>query len=170
MAGIKVKAIFRLPTIDGTWKQKLADESRETLAKAVFAWITAATAPIPTWSGASLATFQHLASEINYNLSIRPTRNGTRFGLGPSAGIDASEGSFSESRGLYQATYATTLRHLIYNEFHNANIDPDPELVSSLRSPGPYDFQQKGNDAARPILSSIKVPPLQLRSGKVIRI
>lgn len=168
---LKVTATFKPPTFDySKWKTLSDEKMREQLAKAVFVWIQAATAPIPVWSGASLATFQPLASEISYNLSIRGTRHGDFRGLGPAVGVAESEGSFEESKGVFKAIYATSLRHLIWNEYHNANTDPDPSLFGKLKNPGPYNFQEKGRAAALPIVKDVRMPMPVIKPGKTIRV
>lgn len=171
MAGIRVKAKFEIPVLDfARWERDIATTMRENLAKAVFAWISAATAPIPSWSGASLATFQPLASEIGYQLNIYTSFYGKYLGLGPAVGVAQSEGKIEEKKGVYQATYATSLRHLIYNEYNNANVTPDPGLFWRLINPGPYQFQEKGKAAAEPIMGSIRPPKVNIKRGKVIRV
>ena len=46
--------------------------------------------------------------------------------------------------GEYSFTYSTTLPWLIWNEYHNANVEPDPTLFYRLIKPGPYNFQVIG--------------------------
>ena len=52
-------------------------------------------------------------------------------------GRRASDGGLEidRSKGTYHFHYATTLEHLIYNEFNNANITPDPGIFYRLTNP-----------------------------------
>jgi hypothetical protein len=131
-----------------------------TLKKAAIAWLAAATAPIPAWSGASLGTFSELAQEVGFSLSINPTPNGRRLGLGPGAGAAASSGRFSGDirRGLYFFEYSTNLEHLVFNEFQNANLGGDPKVFSQLKRPGPYRFQEKATSAFLGVVSGVTLP------------
>jgi hypothetical protein len=140
------------------------------LKRAAIAWLSAATAPIPTWSGASLGTFSELAAEVGFTLSINPTANGRRLGLGPGAGAAASTGRFGGSirRGVFTFEYTTSLEHLIFNEFNNANVVIDPKVFSSLKHPGPYMFQQKGLAAFIESVKTVELPrpEVSVRSTK----
>ena len=49
------------------------------------------------------------------------------------------------SNNVYSFTYATTLPHLIVNEYQNANDFPEKNGHKfRLTHPGPYHFQEKG--------------------------
>lgn len=130
------------------------------LKKAAIAWLSASTAPIPSWSGASLGTFSELAAEVGFNINITTTFNGRRLGLGPGAGAAASTGRFGGSiqTGLFTFEYTTTLEHLIFNEFNNANVTIDPKVFSTLKRPGPYHFQEKGQAAFLASVSGVRLP------------
>lgn len=135
----------------------LHDELSEQLALACFEWLNATAANIPQWSGASAATFLHLAREIGYSLPI------SQSGIAPNRealGLRHGDGKFTveKDRGRYSFTYTTTLKHLIYNEFNNANIIPDDTLFSRLLQPGPYRFQEAGQVAFRRVASTVRLP------------
>jgi hypothetical protein len=146
----------------------LSDELLDRLSYAAFEWLDATAATIPQWSGASAATFLHLAREIGYSLSIdqapgAPNRI--------SRGLRESKGEFTIERdqGRVSFTYSTTLAHLIYNEFNNANLHPDPTLFFRLINPGPYRFQERGRAAFQRVAASVRLPN-PFKSLKITRI
>lgn len=158
---IKFSAIYQVPKINLTaYKRILNDNFSKAIADAARVWLQATTVEIPVWSGASLATFAKLASDAGFSLGgITPVFNApSRIGLGLSASQGALEGDNSKS--IFKFTYATSLRHLIYNEFNNANASPDSTLFGTLKNPGPYRFQQKGQAAVLPILKDLRLPNL----------
>lgn len=158
---IKVSAIYQVPKINvSAYKRVLNDRFSKAITDAARIWLQATTVEIPVWSGASLATFAKLANEAGFALgNLSPAFNApARIGLGLSASQGSLEGD--SSKAIYNFTYATSLRHLIYNEFNNANASPDSTLFGTLKNPGPYRFQQKGKAAVLPILRDLKLPNL----------
>jgi len=133
---MKLRATLRAPRIDlEKYRRELQAHLIEQTAMAAFKWLSAVSAKVPVWSGASRATFLHLANAISLQLSISPVVR-HRIPLG----LAESEGSFNVKGGRVSFTYQTTLRHLIYNEFHNANVEWGFHLIQ----PGPYHFQEAG--------------------------
>jgi hypothetical protein len=155
---MKIKASFQIPELNVQgYVNTLSEELADALSRAAFEYIGAATAEIPVWSGASHATFLHLAREIGFNLSIPEANNAPRR---VSYGLRNSSGSFEADRaaGRFSFTYETHLKHLVYNEFNNANIDPDPGLFAQLLDPGPYEFQAAGRNAVSRIFAHVRLP------------
>jgi hypothetical protein len=144
----KWKAKLVQPRLDlSKYRDALSKQLRETIGEAAFQWADAALAEIPTWSGASRATFLHLTREIGFPNVITPVV-ASRVPLG----LSSSEGGIkieSSGDGKVYFFYSTTLDHLIYNEYTNANLFPDPTLLSQLKNPGPYHFQEKAEVAFR---------------------
>jgi len=142
----------------------------EQLSLAAFEWLNATADKIPQWSGASAATFLHLARRIGYTLNIQQA------GVAPdrvSLGLRHGDGDFkiNSDQGRYFFTYSTTLAHLIYNEFNNANISPDPTLFSRLLRPGPYHFQEKGRLAFLRVAAGVRLPnPFNSLKSKKIKV
>ena len=98
---------------------------------------------IPIWSGASVATFSKLASKVGLGMSINTAGDAPdRIRLGE----ENSEATFTPDRdsGIYSFSYVTTLPHLIVNEYHDAT-----QWGFNLKHPGPYHFQEKGQEAFR---------------------
>ncbi len=162
---MRFKATFVKPRIDfAKWRRALDDDIGMTLELAVVAWLNAATAPIPTWSGAARGTFSELAARVNFALSIQPTPLGAQIGLGAAAGRAASSGTLTNDpkRGIYQAEYSTSLEHLIFNEFNDGNTDP--RVFSRLKNPTPYGFLAKGNAAFSQAASKATLPTVTFKT------
>ncbi len=170
---MKLSATFRLPRISfPKYRDALRQTLTEGITEAAFLWLNATTAEIPSWSGASRATFLKLATAIGFSvdIAVSSTSRFDRTGLGQSrstGGIDIDKAS----EGLVSFNYGTTLEHLIYNEFNNANISPDPTLFGKLLKPGPYAFQEKGQKAFEQVASGLSLPdPTRSFTYKTIRV
>lgn len=159
---MKFTATFRAPRLDSTkYARALREHFTEHLTDAAVEWLGAVTSKVPVWSGASAATFLPLARAVSYPLTVQPLlySRGSRVDLG----LSNAEGSFDvdDGKGKYTFTYSTTLAHLIWNEFHNANIDPDPTKwppPAELIEPGPYDFQRLGQEAFERYAAGVTLP------------
>lgn len=155
---MKFTGTFFAPRIDlSVYKQALHDELKERLAEATFQYLDAVLARVPVWSGASAATFLHLARTIDFPLNIAPV---TRLGFGISYGESHGAGKFDDGskEGLFLFTYTTTLAHLIYNESHNGNAEPGPGQFGVLKTPGPYRFQEFGRIAFEKVAKASRLP------------
>jgi hypothetical protein len=153
-------ASFKTPKVDfAKFRQALHDQLAETLAQAGMKYLMATAETLPTWSGASRATFTPLASHVGFVLSIAPVAI-SRIDLGAELGnatFDAGETDPS----LYTFSYETTLPHLIVNEYHNTNTFINPangKPYFHLKNPGPYHFQSKGEKAFRDFASEVVLP------------
>ena len=122
----------------------LDQAAKQAIRGALQEFLIAALAPIPNWSGASRATFNALANQVGVNTEAS--------GGGVSAGEADSTGSVVlGDNGIYSFTYTTSLTWLTWNEFHDANEDPDSGKwppPAMLHSPGPYGSQMLGMAAA----------------------
>lgn len=128
--------------LDG-YKKALDKQMKEALAQGLMEWLSAMLIEVPLWSGASRATFVKLAQHIDVQV---PVSGGPAPFDRTGEGMTASKGEFVAEieSGQYYFTYGTSLPWLIWNEYHNANVDPDPTLFYRLKKPGPYEFQTKG--------------------------
>jgi len=127
------------------YKKILDKQMRELIARGLAAWLEAVVAEVPVWSGASRATFLKVASQIDYPVPVdgrAPGRDRTAIGQAESKGELVAD---IES-GLYTFIYGTNLPWLIWNEYHDATVEPDPikGCTLPLLKPGPYQFQVKG--------------------------
>jgi hypothetical protein len=99
---------------------------------------------IPTWSGASRATFQKLAQDLGTTVPIGPIvarKDRTALGL---ANAQGSGVFIDTASSTFKFTYATQLRYLVYNEFNLATRGPAPQPFSNNVRYTPYRFQDKG--------------------------
>lgn len=135
---------------------------RDLNEKAGKAWLNAVVrdTPIPTWSGASRATFQKLATELGTSVPIGPIRaKKSRVSLGR----ESSSGSGVEERNtptdLYVGfIYHTTLRYLAYNEYNLAVKGPPPQPYSNNVRFTPYHFQGRAALAWEDVAKTAKLP------------
>lgn len=167
---MRITATFTLPRLDlNSYRKQLQEVLGDAIARAAFEWLGATTAAIPVWSGASLSTFQPLASQLSFALSVFPRAfvDRTNLGLQNSTGEVVADAA----KGVFEFRYSTTLKHLIYNEFNNANISPDPTLFARLLNPGPYRFQEKGQAAVEKAVQGIGLPnPLNSITTTTLRV
>jgi hypothetical protein len=128
--------------------------------KAGQAWIDAAVnqTPIPTWSGASRATFSKLAQELGTSVPIGPVRaTRDRVALGKSS--SAASGVIEDrAKGYAGFVYETNLRYLAYNEYNLATAGPPPQPFSNNVRFTPYNFQSRAQAAWLKVASTAKLP------------
>jgi len=154
---MKFTANFAVPSIDlAGYKSALNKHMTKVIIEATKEWLVAATGRVPVWSGASRATFSKLASEVKFDIEINPvviSRVGT--------GTAASEGRIETKDNQYTFIYHTTLPWLVWNESHNANVDPDPTLFSKLINPGPYELVLTGLEAFKAFADTVTLPSVK---------
>lgn len=155
---MRMTARLQIPRLDlNDARRQIADAMTDALTKSAFEWVLATTALIPVWSGASLATFLQLSRAIGVSLPINKAPNAPdRESLGERNGF--GDVVLDERAGKFSFKYETTLPHLIYNEFNNANVSPDATLFASLLTPGPYHFQDAGREAFLRSLDNVGLP------------
>ncbi len=167
---MKFKGQFSIPRIDvAAYRNALDAHMKGMIAQGLMEWLEAVLAEIPVWSGASRATFVKLAQQINYDLPVEPAAVQAVHGLFTSRidrtveGMSQSEGSLTANKetGEYTFTYSTTLPWLIWNEYHNANVEPDPTLFYRLLEPGPYQFQIIGARAFLRFAENVNLLPVK---------
>lgn len=163
---MELKATFKAPRLDlQRYKKELQSHLGDTIAQAAFEWLSTVTKIVPVWSGASQATFLHLANQISMALNIAPVTRTSGVSLGLSEGegrVDADP-----DNGRFTFTYRTTLFYLIYNEFNNANL----EWGFHLKRPGPYHFQKAGQEAFEKLASTVRLPtPFKHLNIKTIKV
>lgn len=154
---MKFTVRFQSPTIRvSAWSARLDTVMGEQIEKAATVWLNATVMlAIPVWSGASRATFLKLAREVSFPLTITGIKKSAAGFIaagkaGPRLGFQQSRGEVSKGAqaGVYTFTYGTTLFHLVFNEFNDANASPEAgKLFARLKEPGPYNFQEIGRDA-----------------------
>lgn len=142
------------------YKNALLKYLREINRKAGQAWLHTAVdaTPIPTWSGASRATFQKLASELGTTVPIGPIvapKSRVALGRSASAGSGVEENKSTPYVGF---VYATNLQYLAYNEYNRAVPGPYPQPYSNRVRFTPYRFQIKALAAWEVEASKARLP------------
>jgi len=135
------------------YQKRLHESLSNDIAHAAFVWLEAVLAEIPTWSGASRATFLQLAREVEYALTIAPkVQSAIPYGQRHGEGEVTSD----PKKGIYTFSYSTDLRRLVHNEYNTP--DSDPNVFYRLLRPGPYHFQLKGQEAFRKFAGDVRLP------------
>ena len=167
---MKFTAQFSIPRIDvSAYRSALDRHMKEAIAQALMTWLEAVLAEIPVWSGASRATFVKLASAIGYSLPVAPAAVNAAHGLFTSRidrtgmGQASSDGQMvtDKATGEYSFTYSTTLPWLIWNEYHNANVESDPSLFYRVIKEGPYNFRAVGARAFLRFADNVDLPSVK---------
>lgn len=164
---MRFKVRFNAPIISfPTWRAKLETRLGEQIERAGVAWLNATVLQIiPIWSGASRATFLKLARAVSFPLTITGIKDSAKGTIaagkgGIRLGFQQSKGEVTKGKRLFTFTYGTTLFHLVFNEFNDANASPKAgRLFHRLLEPGPYNFQEVGRDAFEEYTrSNVKLP------------
>ena len=151
MAFFKFNTNFKTVSLQlQAWRNELAETLSHHINQAGIRWLNAtAVQKIPVWSGASRATFLHLAQELNFPLDIQIA--GTAKTPRISLGLAKSSGELDDNGrdGIVSMRYETNLDHLVFNESNNANAHGH-----HLKTPGPYHFQRAGEQAFNSYLTA----------------
>lgn len=159
------------------YKAMLAKMMQEELKIAIRRWLDATVrSRVPTWSGASRATFEKIAKEADTMIEYGPQRSlKDRKSLGRSE--SKGELHIGQDTGIYYFYYETTLRYFILNEHTHQTYKEGARDTGSgvilykkgLRYPGPYNLQGRGAPALEAALVRVKLPnPYLFLSGKKI--
>ena len=145
---MKFKANFRALSFDlKGYRTHLNGYMTDWLKHSGREWLSAAVlVVIPTWSKASRATFQKLASELGTVIPYGPQLSEKNR---ESLGLSAGEGSglkLDAKKSRWHFRYRSTLRYLAYNEYNRVVYGKAPNVFSrsGLTNPTPYHFQGKG--------------------------
>jgi len=159
---MRLIANFKVPRVNlNRFRQVLHKQLSEALAQAAVAWLNATvTEIVPVYSTASRATFAPLASHVGYTLDLMPVAGApNRISLGIANGTATWIADANAAK--YSFSYATTLPHLIINEYYDATTFINPATQKpyfQLIHPGPYHFQEKGRKAFSDFASRIVLP------------
>ena len=163
MAGWKFKTDFRSMRLDvHRYRRVLLNTLRDLNERAGRAWIHEAvdTTPIPTWSGASRATFVNLASELGTSVPIGPiVAKKSRVSLGKASAAGSGVKEVNNSKDVYVGfVYQTDLRYLAYNEYNIATAGTPPAPYSNNVRFTPYNFQKRAQGMWEYFASQAKLP------------
>lgn len=142
---MKLTARYQVPQVSALFRKELDEHLKHVLVEATKAYLHATVDTIPVYGGASRATFSPLASEVEFALLISPVVEST-IAIGEAMG----QARFVAGPSEYSFTYMTTLPHLVTNEYYDAT-----KFGIHLKSPGPYQFQERGQLAFWDTVSSL---------------
>lgn len=154
---MRIKARLRTIKFDvGAYRRRLHRHMVREAENAARAWLheifqeTFRQGSIRVWSSASIETFRKLAAKVSFPIAASPKVTSRA-----SMGRENSEGEIiaKKREGRYRFRYGTTLFHLSYNEFNNAN-----NVGFKLTNPGPYNFQTLGQAAFRQYAKRVRLP------------
>jgi hypothetical protein len=157
---MKFKTEFYSITLDlAAYNKALLSALHNLNERAGQAWIHAAVnmTPIPTWSGASRATFQKLAAELGTSVPIGPLRTKSRVSLGKSTSSGSGVVEF-KATSYVGFVYKTNLRYLAYNEYNTAKAGIPPAPFSNNVRFTPYNFQDRAAAAWQKIAEKATLP------------
>jgi hypothetical protein len=112
---------------------------------------------IPTWSGASRATFQKLASELGTSVPIGRLRAPSQVAAGLRHGARSGL-RINPRAGKWQFEYISTLPGLIWNEYNPSIPGPWPQPRTGNVRYTPYGFQAKGAAAWLEYAATVSLP------------
>lgn len=144
------------------YRRVMLNALRNLNERAGKAWIREAAdkTPIPTWSGASRATFQKLASELGTSVPIGPIRaRKDRTALGRSTSATSGVEERNKGDDVYVGfVYETDLRYLAYNEYNLAVAGNPPQPFSNNVRYTPYGFQKRAEAEWQKVAKTAKLP------------
>jgi hypothetical protein len=139
---MKFTGSFKAPRINvAAYRQKLQEVLGDAIAHAAFEWLGATVQEVPVWSGASRATFMPLASLIGFQ--VRSTQS-SGVAESTSGSVTRQVTSKRTATGVFTFTYATSLEHLIFNEFNNGNIVQALANSVNSRTQAPTTSKRRG--------------------------
>jgi hypothetical protein len=143
------------------YRRALLNALRNLNERAGQAWINEVVnnTPIPTWSGASRATFQKLANELGTTVPIGPIKSSkSRVSLGKASSGGSGVYEKRGSQMFVGFIYKTSLRYLAYNEYNKATAGSPPAPFSNNVRFTPYGFQIRAEAAWQAVAATAKLP------------
>jgi len=146
------------------YKKALAASMKSELQKAIKHWLRAVVRDVPTWSGASRATFEMIAKKAGESISYGPQRSlKDRKSLGEKESTAVLE--LDSDRGIYYFEWGTTLRYFILNNSSHEQYDENDKDLSDgkvlykkgLKHPGPYRIEDKGLSALQSVAKTVSL-------------
>lgn len=139
---------------------KLLDEKIKIAARI---WLTTVLEIVPTWSGASRATFEALAQAVGAVVTYGPIVSfEDRRPLGSVTGW----GGLEKYPALHLFYYRTRLEYLIFNEANVARLGV-AGVFKGLITPTPYKFFEKAELAFLNYAKTVKLPVVRVTSKAI---
>lgn len=158
------KAGLRLLILDKEGAEKAIDKLLlEEVKVGARIWLKTVLAIVPTWSGASRATFEALAQAVGFNVTYGPIRS---FKDRRPLGLGTGFGGLERGRGGYQFYYRTSLRYLEFNEANRATVGV-AGVFRGLINPTPYKFFDAGEKAFLDYAKTVRLPTIRIQSRAI---
>lgn len=166
---MKFKADIQLIDFDRRSYLNYLDLHMQRMTReAARSWLTTVLVIIPTWSRASRATFEALASAVSFNIQYGPIRS---FEDRLVLGLQTGRGGVDYKKGQWYFYYETDLRYLAYNEHNRVIFGQAPGVFSpnGLINDTPYKFQEAGKADFESFASNVLLPsPMDYIKGRRI--
>lgn len=159
------KASLSLLTLDlQRYRRDVDRQLLEATKEGARVWLDTVLSIVPTWSGASRATFESLAQAVGYTVTYGPIRSfKDRRSLGQGTGFG---GVVRNGPGQYAFFYRTDLRYLLYNEANEARVG-EAGVFKGLINPTPYRFFSEGQKAFEAYARTVRLPLVQIKSKRI---
>lgn len=129
--------------------------TEEAARQAARLWLENALSRVPTWSGASLATFERLAAEVGIPVNIPVKQNApNRIALGR---LNSGGGVHRNSLGHWTFSYKTDLRYLLANDTQHVSVG-EHGVIWGLLQDTPYQFGETGRQIVEEFAKTVKLP------------
>lgn len=158
------KTLLRVDLNIGQYEKAVEDRMLEAVKQGARIWLQTALSIIPTWSGASRATFEPLAQAVGYTVSYGPIRafyDGRP--LGSSSGFGGIE---KDRRGSYSFFYSSNLFRLNFNESNQASVGVGG-VKWGLLNATPYNFVEAANEAFTNYAKTVSLPAVNFNVRKL---
>lgn len=134
----------------------VAEKSTRRAAKI---WVETAISQVPSWSGASLATFEQLANAVGVSVPINVAQGApNRIALGR---LNSRGGLERLGKGQWRFFYENNLRYLSANETRSVGVG-EFGVRWGLTEPTPYNFRDVANAAVEKFLRNVELPRIEI--------
>lgn len=148
---------LNLRSLLGSMDAKMELATRE----AARIWLRKAIEGVPTWSGASRATFEQLADSVGERVPINIAPNApNRTSLGRLHGRGGVE---RDGKNRWRFFYENNLRYLEANETRQVGVG-EAGVKWGLIEPTPYQFREAALQAVNAYAKTVTLPRIQITS------
>jgi len=172
---MKVTCLLEAPKLDANrYKKELAKYMTAKLKEAIRAWLKASIEVVPTWSGASRATFEKLARLGDMVIEYGPQKSyKNRKPLGRKE--SSAKVSINESSGKFYFEWGTSLQYFIINNFGAQQYIPREQAPANnniispkgLKNPGPYRIEDRGKKAVEELKITLPNPSIAMTARRI---
>ena len=122
-------------------------------------WLGVAIPAVPVWSGASRATFQHLADAVGVPVPIDTAPNApNRVAIGR---LNSRGGIERDGNGKWRFYYENNLRYLAANETRSVSVG-EYGVKWGLLEPTPYNYREAARKAVEAYAKTVTLPRIEI--------